>query len=78
MLNRTIRVVGTAAAADIEPNDTYPETKRTIANTESAMSKSIGATPMSIPAAVLMPLPPLNCAKIDQTCPTIALNPAIS
>ena len=45
--------------------------KKTIAET----ANSVGAIPMSIPAAVAIPFPPLKPAKIVHTCPTIAAPP---
>ncbi len=68
---------GTDTAELIEAKETYLFQRKTTTHTINPKINIFGAIPMSTPAEVATPFPPLNFKNIVQSCPTMATKPNV-
>src|ERR1700688_1428829 len=68
---------GIAAAAAIEPSETYFHQAVTIAKRANAAKAAGAQRARKTPNAVATPLPPLKLSQIGKQCPSNTASPAI-
>ena len=68
---------GIAAAAEIEPSETYRQNATTRTNRITEPRNASGHRTRNIPAAVATPLPPLNLSQMGKQWPARAASAAI-
>src|SRR2546425_12754223 len=68
---------GIAAAAEIEPSETYRQNVTTRTNKITEPRNASGQRTRNIPAAVATPLPPLNLSQMGKQWPARAASAAI-